>query len=70
MPHTDQAWGASRLRELVQERGLKHKWLAEQLGVDPTTFSRWMKGRNVPSLAHGVKLARLLGVPVSDLVVI
>lgn len=69
MADTDTAWDASRLRKLVRERGLKHKWLAEQLCVDPTTFSRWMKGRNIPSLAHGVRLARLLDVPVSDLVV-
>ena len=50
-------------RDLVRRllgRGLTEESIADQLGVNQSTVSRWLTGRNGPRYDQGVKLLELL----------
>lgn len=34
----------TKLKDLIEARGLKNKWVAQQIGVAEETFSRWVNG--------------------------
>lgn len=36
---------AERLREMIDERGLKQKFIADEIGVSETAFSAMLNGR-------------------------
>lgn len=44
-----------------------NKWLAEQLGKDPASVSKWCTNASQPSLETLVEIARSLNVDVKDL---
>ncbi len=50
-----------RIRTARAARGIKARWVAEQLGVAPETLSRWENGHAQPNAASVVKLGTLLG---------
>ena len=51
----------------MDSKGLKHKWVAEQMGVAPTVLSRWANDRGKPSIERLFKLAHILNCKVDDL---
>ena len=55
------------LKQLRRERGLTQEQLAEQLGVNPRTVSRWETARTMPDFALLVELGRRYGVTVDEL---
>ena len=57
-----------RLKILLAEKKRTGKWLAEQLGKNPSTVSKWCSNVTQPDLATLVKIATLLEVSVQDLV--
>lgn len=46
-----------------------NKWVAEQLEVNPTTFTKWCTNMTQPNLYTLKKIAGLLNIPVSELIV-
>jgi len=50
-----------------KELGLTQAQLAEKMGIEPETLSRFERGKHLPSLATLEKLADLLLIPVADL---
>ena len=46
------------------------KWLAEQLGKDPSTVSKWCSNKMQPSLEMLVNIAKILDVDARELIVI
>lgn len=53
---------ATRIKQLrVEKLTLKQRELADKLGVDPITVSRWERGATKPSDLHRVLLARIAG---------
>jgi transcriptional regulator with XRE-family HTH domain len=52
---------AQRLRAARRARGLSHRALARELGIDPTTLLGWEQGRHRPSARYGPQILRLLG---------
>ena len=37
------------LKERIQSKGLKQKWVAKQIGINPITFNAYLNGfRNMP----------------------
>ena len=64
----DQQKIARFLKQLRQESGLTQEQLAEQLGVNPRTVSRWETARTMPDFALLVELGRRYGVTVDELV--
>lgn len=43
------------------------KWLAEQLGVNPSTVSKWCTNTSQPPLETLIQIAQHLGVTIQDL---
>ena len=57
-----------RLRTARRSAGLTQKQLAEALGVEPITVSRWERGVTTPSLPRLRRVAEVTETTVSDLV--
>jgi transcriptional regulator with XRE-family HTH domain len=57
-----------RLRTARRSVGLTQKQLADELGVESITVSRWERGVTSPSLPRLRRVAELTGTTVSDLV--
>jgi transcriptional regulator with XRE-family HTH domain len=57
-----------RLRTARRSVGLTQKQLADELGVESITVSRWERGATAPSLSRLRRIAELTGTTVSDLV--
>ncbi len=57
-----------RLRTARRSVGLTQKQLAEELGVESITVSRWERGVTAPSLARLRRIAEITETTVSDLV--
>ena len=52
----------NRLKVVLVENGKTGKWLAEQVGKNEATVSRWCPNKMQPSLDMLVKIASLLNV--------
>lgn len=58
----------NRLKVVLVEKKRTNKWLAEQLGKDQGTISKWCTNTCQPDLKTFVKIAQLLEVDMSELV--
>ena len=58
----------NRLKVVLAEKRRTNKWLAEQLGKDPATVSKWCTNNAQPNLENLFEIARCLGVDVKELV--
>lgn len=59
----------NRIKVVLVEKKRTNKWLAEQLGVNPTTVSKWCTNLSQPDLGNLLKIADLLGVDIKELLV-
>ncbi len=57
----------SNINYWIQKRGYKKKWIAQQLEVSDVVLSRWINGKNLPSLEKAFHLADVLNCKVDDL---
>ena len=57
----------NRIKEVLVEQKRTSKWLAESLGKDMATVSRWCNNRTQPSLQSLYKIAEILRVEVKEL---
>jgi DNA-binding Xre family transcriptional regulator len=57
----------NRLKVVLAERKKTGKWLAEQLGKDQTTVSKWCTNSSQPDIENLIKLAKILEVDVNDI---
>lgn len=58
----------NRLKVVLAEQNRTNKWLAEQLGKDPATVSKWCTNTMQPNLETLVEIAKHLNVKVADLI--
>ena len=58
----------NRLKVVLAGKKKTGKWLAEQLGKDPATISKWCTNSSQPALETLVEIAKLLDVEISELV--
>jgi len=58
----------NRIKVVLAEKKRTNKWLAEQLGKDPATVSKWCTNSCQPTLETMMKIANLLNVEMNDLV--
>ena len=58
----------NRLKVVLVENGKTGKWLAEQVGKNVATVSRWCSNKMQPSLDMLVKIASLLNVDPRQLI--
>lgn len=54
----------NRIKVVLVEKKRTNKWLAEQLGVNPSTVSKWCTNSSQPDLNNLLKISDLLGVDI------
>lgn len=57
----------NRLKAVLAEKKKTGTWLAEQLGKDQTTISKWCTNSSQPDLENLMKVAKLLEVDVNEI---
>lgn len=57
----------NRIKVVLVEKKRTSKWLADELGKDPATISKWCTNATQPSLEMLMQIAKLLKVQVDDL---
>lgn len=57
----------NRIKVVLVEKKRTNKWLAEQLGKDPATVSKWCTNTSQPGLETLLQIANVLDVDVKDL---
>jgi repressor LexA len=58
----------NRIKEVLEEKGIKQVWLAEKLGKSFNMVNSYVQNRSQPSLQVLFKLAEILEVNVKDLI--
>lgn len=59
----------NRIKAVLAETGHTGKWLAEQLGKDPATVSKWCTNTSQPDLYTLQQMSELLSVDIRLLIV-
>ncbi len=59
----------NRLKIVLVEQNRTNKWLAEQLGKNITTVSRWCTNETQPAIETMIEIAGILRVDVRELLV-
>ena len=57
----------NRLKIVLAEEQKSNKWLAEQLGKDQATISKWVTNASQPDLKNLLRIAKALNVDVATL---
>ena len=57
----------NRIKAVLAETGHTGKWLAEQLGKDPVTISKWCTNTSQPDLYTLKEISSLLDMDIRDL---
>ncbi|MFR4243826.1 MAG: helix-turn-helix domain-containing protein [Phocaeicola coprophilus] len=65
----EQAKDINRLKVVLVEKKRTGKWLAEQLGKDPATISKWCTNVAQPGLETLVQISNVLEVDIRELLV-
>ena len=55
------------LRGLIKRRKTLPSRLAKQIGVNHTTFHRWLYSKDVPKIRTCVKLSEISGIPLEEI---
>ena len=58
----------NKIKVVLAEQGRTNKWLAEQIGRDPATVSKWCTNTSQPPLDAFVAISKCLGVKMEELV--
>lgn len=58
----------NRIKAVLAETRHTGKWLAEQLGKDPATVSKWCTNASQPDLYTIAEISRLIGVDSRELI--
>ena len=57
----------NRLKLLLVEKKKTSKWLSEQLGITPSTVSKWCTNTSQPDMETLARISKLLDVSVEEL---
>ena len=59
----------NRIKEVLEEKGIKQIWLAEKLGKSFNTVNSYVQNRQQPRLEVLNQIAEILNVDIKDLIV-
>jgi len=59
----------NRIKAVLAEKGKTSNWLAEELGVNRTTVSKWATNQMQPTIATLFRIAEALDVDARELLV-
>jgi putative transcriptional regulator len=58
----------NRIKEVLEEKGIKQTWLAERLGKSFNTVNGYVQNRQQPRLEVLDEIAKILNVTIKDLI--
>lgn len=58
----------NRIKEVLEEKGIKQTWLAEKIGKSFSQTNAYVCNRRQPSLEQLFEIAKVLDVDVKDLI--
>ncbi|KGN91301.1 transcriptional regulator [Porphyromonas crevioricanis] len=58
----------NRIKEVLEEKGIKQTWLAEKLGKSFSIVNAYVCNRRQPSLETLFQIAEILGVDINQLI--
>ena len=58
-----------RMAEIIREKGIEQKGLAEKVGISEAMMSFVVRGLKEPSLTVLARIAKALDVPVAELII-
>jgi len=59
----------NRIKEVLEQKGIKQTWLAEQLGKSYNMVNAYAQNRQQPRLETLMKIARILDIDIKELLV-
>ena len=59
----------NRIKLVLVEKKRTARWLSQQMGVNPSTVSKWCTNASQPDVASLLKIADLLNVDIKELLV-
>ena len=59
----------NRIKEILEEKGIKQVWLAEKLGKSFNTVNGYVQNRHQPSLEVLYEIAEILRIEVKELLI-
>jgi transcriptional regulator with XRE-family HTH domain len=59
----------NRIKEVLEQKGIKQKWLAEKLGKSFNSVNSYVQNRQQPRLEVLNQIAEILDVDIKDLIV-
>lgn len=59
----------NRIKHVLEEKGIKQKWLAEKLGKSFNSVNSYVQNRQQPRLEVLNEIAEILDVDIKDLIV-
>lgn len=59
----------NRIKDVLEEKGIKQKWLAEKLGKSFNSVNSYVQNRQQPRLEVLNEIAKILDVDIKDLIV-
>lgn len=58
----------NRIKVVLVDKKRTNKWLAEQMGKDPATVSKWCTNSAQPNLENLLEIAKYLEVDINELI--
>ncbi len=58
----------NRIKVVLVDKKRTNKWLAEQMGKDPATVSKWCTNSAQPNLENLLEIAKHLEVDINELI--
>lgn len=59
----------NRIKEVLEEKGIKQTWLAEKLGKSYNMVNGYVQNRQQPRLEVLAKIAQILDVDIKELII-
>ena len=59
----------NRIKDVLEEKGIKQKWLAEKLGKSFNSVNSYVQNRQQPRLETLMEIAEILDVDVKELII-
>jgi putative transcriptional regulator len=57
----------NKLKEIIQSRGIKQKFIADKAGISQGALSLIIRGKSIPTLPVAIRIAKVLNSSVEDL---
>ncbi|MBG9548470.1 helix-turn-helix transcriptional regulator [Cytobacillus firmus] len=57
----------SRLKDILDERGIKQSHFVKKFGISPKTMSALYRGETTPTLINAYRIAKELGLKIEDI---